>query len=135
MLLGSSVLGRVVHPLLSERHRSRELIDFVQLVVIMLVTFAALVLGLLTTSVKASFDRVDSGLNALSINLIRLNQCLREWGEEAEPIRKTLRAYTAAAIATTWTQEPRPTRVEFGWSPTIRCTGGSKPPVSRNMSV
>jgi len=108
VLLGSSVLGRVIHPLLSERHRNREVIDFVRLVVAMLVTFAALVLGLLTTSVKASFDKVGTDLNGLSIELIRLDQCLRQWGEETAPIRKELRAYTAAAIATTWTEEPRP---------------------------
>ena len=52
ILLGCSALGLLVRPLLSERHRSREVIEFVQLVVAMLVTFAALVLGLLTSSVK-----------------------------------------------------------------------------------
>jgi hypothetical protein len=108
VLLGNSALGLVIHPLLSERHRSREVIEFVQLVVAMLVTFAALVLGLLTSSVKASFDKVDGDLNGLAIELIRLDQCLREWGEETRPIRGLLRTYTAAAIATTWTQEPRP---------------------------
>src|SRR5215470_15171566 len=108
VLAGSSVLGRMVYPLLLERHRSREVIDFVRLVVAMLVTFAALVLGLLTTSVKASFDKVGSDLNGLSIELIRLDQCLREWGEKAIPIRNELRAYTAASIAMTWTEEPRP---------------------------
>jgi len=108
ILLGSSALGLFVHPFLSERHRAREVVEFVQLVVAMLVTFAALVLGLLTNSVKSSFDKVDTDLNGLAIELIRLDQCLREWGEEAAPIRKMLRAYTAAAIATTWTEEPRP---------------------------
>src|SRR5215469_10796143 len=108
VLLGSSALGRLVYPLLSERHSSREVIDFVRLVIAMLVTFAALVLGLLTTSVKASYDKVGSDLSSLSISLIQLDQCLREWGEDAVPIRKRLRAYTAATIATTWTEEPRP---------------------------
>jgi hypothetical protein len=108
VLLGSSALGRVVYPLLSERHRSRDVFDFVRLVIAMLVTFAALVLGLLTTSVKASYDKVGSDLSSLSIYLIQLDQCLREWGEDAAPIRKILRAYTAATIATTWTEEPRP---------------------------
>lgn len=108
VLLGSSAIGRAVHPLLSERHRSREVTEFVQLVVVMLVTFAALVLGLLTTSVKASFDQIGNDLNGLSIELIRLDQCLREWGPETISIRQLLRTYTAAAIATTWTEEPRP---------------------------
>lgn len=108
VLLGSCVLGLAVRPLLSERHRSREVIDFVQLVVAMLVTFAALVLGLLTSSVKSSFDNVGTDLNRLSIDLIRLDQCLREWGDETAPARKLLRTYAAAAIATTWKQEPKP---------------------------
>lgn len=108
VLLGSSALGGFVRPLLSERHFSREVIEFVHLVVFMLVTFAALVLGLLTSSVKSSFDTVENDLNGLSIQLIQLDRSLREWGAGAEPIRELLRAYTATAIATTWTQEPKP---------------------------
>jgi hypothetical protein len=108
VLLASSILGLVAHPLLSERHRSRELTEFVALVLLFLVTFAALVLGLLTSSVEASYDKIGADLNAISVDLIQLDQCLREWGEEAVPIRKLLRTYTAARIATTWTEEPRP---------------------------
>ena len=66
-LLGSSALGLFIRPLLSERHRSREVIEFVQLVVAMLMTFAALVLGLLTSSVKSSFDKVGNDLRGLAV--------------------------------------------------------------------
>jgi hypothetical protein len=108
ILLGCSTLGLRVRPLLSERHRSREVIEFVQLVVAMLVTFAALVLGLLTSSVKTSFDKVGDDLRGLAIQVIQLDRSLREWGTEAQPTRELLRAYIAAAIATTWTREPKP---------------------------
>jgi len=108
ILLGGSALGLVIRPLLSERHRSREVIDFVQLVVAMLMTFAALVLGLLTSSVKSSFDKVGSDLRGLAIQMIQLDRSLREWGSEADPARTLLRTYTAGAIATTWTREPKP---------------------------
>ena len=54
VLLGSTALGLFVRPFLSEAHRSRETTDFVRLVVIMLVTFLAVVLGLLTSSAKRS---------------------------------------------------------------------------------
>jgi hypothetical protein len=113
ILLGSSALGLLVRPFLSERHRSREAIDFVQLVVAMLMTFAALVLGLLTNSAKSSFDKVGNDLKGLAIELIQLDRSLREWGTEAQPIRELLRAYTAAAIATTWTHEPRPSGNDY----------------------
>lgn len=108
ILLGSSALAVFIRPLLSERHRSREVIEFVQLVVAMLMTFAALVLGLLTTSVKSSFDKVGNDLRGLAVQLIQLDRSLREWGVETQPTRELLRAYTAAAIATTWTREPKP---------------------------
>jgi hypothetical protein len=108
ILLGSSALGLFVRPLLSERHRSREVIEFVQLVVAMVMTFAALVLGLLTSSAKSSFDKMGNDLRTLAIELIQLDRPLREWGTETQPTRELLRAYTAFAIATTWTGEPRP---------------------------
>ena len=124
VLLGSSGLGRVVYPLLSERHRSREVIDFVRLVIAMLVTFAALVLGLLTTSVKASYDKVGSDLSSLSISLIQLDQCLREWGEDAVPIRKRLRAYGNRV----GNRHPSPT---LGLS--LQSQMNSREPVPRNV--
>ncbi len=108
ILLGGSAVGMTIRPLLSERHRSRETTDLIQLVMTMLVTFAALVLGLLTSSVKASFDTIENDLRSVSIQLIQLNRSLRQYGEEADPARVLLRNYTAARIATTWTDEPKP---------------------------
>jgi hypothetical protein len=87
ILLGSSALGLFVRPLLSERHRSREVIEFVQLVVAMVMTFAALVLGLLTSSVKSSFDKVGNDLRTVAVELIQLDRSLREWGTETRPAR------------------------------------------------
>jgi hypothetical protein len=107
VLLGSTALGLFVRPFLSEAHRSRETTDFVQLVVIMLVTFLAVVLGLLTSSAKESFDRVGNELKGLSVALIQLDRSLREWGSESEMGRHQLREYTAAIIAGTWHQEAK----------------------------
>ena len=74
----------------------------------MLITFVALVLGLLITSAKASFDKVGNDVRGFSVTIIRLDQMLREWGGEAESARLLLRRYTASAIATTWRDEPKP---------------------------
>ena len=108
ILLCGSALGVFVRPLLSERHRSQETTDLIRLVVTMLVTFAALVLGLLTSSGKASFDTVDNDLRGFAIQLIQLDRSLRQFGSETDAARTLLRSYTAAAIASTWTQEPKP---------------------------
>lgn len=108
ILLASSALGLYIRPLLSERHRSQETLDLVRLVTTMLVTFAALVLGLLTTSVKGSRDTVSTDIRGFAVMIIELNRSLREYGPETESMRELLRSYTAAAIASTWPDEPRP---------------------------
>src|SRR5271166_3316127 len=105
ILLGGSAIGMTIRPFLSERHRGRETTDLVRLVITMLVTFAALVLGLLTSSVKASFDVVDNDLRSFSINLIQLDRLLHQYGSETDAARSLLRSYTAAAIASTWPTE------------------------------
>jgi hypothetical protein len=108
VLFGGSALGMAIRPFLSERHRSRETTELIQLVMTMLVTFAALVLGLLTNSVKQSFDTIENDLRSVSIQLIQLDRSLRQYGPATERARGLLRTYTAARIATTWTDEPRP---------------------------
>ena len=108
ILLGCSTLGLLIRPLLSEGHRSREAAEFVQLVLAMLMTFVALVLGLLTSSVKSSFDKVSNDVRGLAIQLIQLDHSLHEWGAETQATRELLRTYTATSIATTWTREPKP---------------------------
>ncbi len=108
ILLGGSALGVMARPFLSERHRSAETTDLIRLVVTMLVTFAALVLGLLTSSVKASFDGIDDDLRGFAVNIIQLDRSLRQYGGEADPARALLRSYTAAALASTWKTEPKP---------------------------
>jgi len=112
ILLGSAAVGLFVRPLLAERHRAIETVDLVRLVVTMLFTFAALVLGLLTTSVKASFDTVANHFRGYAVDIIDLGRTLKEYGPEAEPARVLLRRYTALAITTTWTDEPPPPGVE-----------------------
>lgn len=113
ILLGCGALGLFVRPLLSEAHRSRETTDFIQLVVTMLVTFVAVVLGLLTSSAKASFDQVGTELKSLSVALIQLDRSLRQWGAGTETARQLLQEYTAAVIAGTWREEPKNPGGEF----------------------
>jgi hypothetical protein len=108
VLLGSSAVGMAVRPYLSERHWNRETAALVNLVTVMLVTFAALVLGLLTSSAKTAFDTVAVDLRGFSVELIEFDQAMREYGPETIAARQLLRSYTAAVIASTWRHEPPP---------------------------
>lgn len=108
VLVGSTVLGLFVQSLLGERHRGRETTELVRLVSAMMVTFTGLVLGLLLTTVKSSFDRIDSQLKVFSAQLIQLDQTLRLYGADADAARGQLRSYAAVAIASTWTGSRNP---------------------------
>ena len=160
ILLGSTALGLFVRPFLSEAHRSRETTDFVQLVVVMLVTFLAAVLGLLTSSTKKSFDRVGTELKGLSLALIQLDRSLREWGSEgrdgpssaarvyrcrhrpgpsttkrrpwalAFAMTTRLRSPARSAVRCWETSYPASSSKSAAWSQRIRCIGCWRQPVS-----
>ncbi len=107
-LIGASALGAAFQQLLGEHHKSRETGENVRLIISVLITFTAILLGLILSNVKSSFDLFDSRLRSFSGDLTQLDVRLREYGAEAEPIRAKTRAYLAAAIADTWSREPHP---------------------------
>ena len=107
-LLASSAFSHCILPHLPEHHRSRETLDMVRLVSSLIVTFAALVLGLLIASVNTAFFDVGRDMNALAGSVRQTDTCLRDYGPEADPIRSLLRRYVAGAIASTWPNEPAP---------------------------
>jgi hypothetical protein len=108
LLLASTALGAIVRPLLPEEHKAQETVQLVQLLVGMLVTFAALVLGLLTASAKTEFDTTNTDVRSYATALIELDHTMRDYGRDLDHARAILRTYTAAAIASTWPQEPAP---------------------------
>ena len=108
LLLTASNAGLFLQRWMREHHRDRDTVDSVRLVITMLVTFAALVLGLLVTASKSGFDRQAEMIRHFGTRLIELDFRLREYGPQADPIRAALRQYTAAMIASTWPNEPAP---------------------------
>ena len=124
-MCASAALGFFIHSRLSEKHRSSESIALVQLMITLLVTFTAIVLGLLTTSVKAGFDAAYSARGDDAAQLAQLDRCLRDYGPETASIRDQLRGYVAAVIASTWPDEPRPVGVAYPDPSKMPLTGES----------
>ena len=108
LLVGAAALGIYLRPRLPEGHRSRESLELVRVITGMIVTFAALVIGLLVSSAKTSYEASTHELAAYAYELRRFDQCLREYGPETEPLRGLLHGYTAVMIASTWPEEPPP---------------------------
>ncbi|MFM0335232.1 bestrophin-like domain [Paraburkholderia fungorum] len=108
LLLVATGAGVWVRPLVPEEHKAHETVQLIQLVIGMLVTFAALVLGLMTASAKTSFDTASIDMRTYAADLIELDSTLREYGSATDEPRRLLRSYTAAAIASTWPDQPAP---------------------------
>jgi hypothetical protein len=132
-LCASAAVGFFIHSRLPEPHRSPQSIALVQLMITLLVTFTAIVLGLLTTSVKAGFDVAYNARGDDAAQLAQLDRCLRDYGPETAPIREQLRGYVAAVIASTWPDEPRPVGVAFP-DPSRMPTIGESPLLSDILS-
>jgi hypothetical protein len=108
ILMISAAAGWAAQHKLRDRHIPREAVDSIRLLMGMLLTFAALVLGLLTSSAKQRFDGYDNDLSAYAADLIELDHRLKLYGPDANQIHALLRSYTAAAIADTWPGEAQP---------------------------
>ncbi len=125
LLCASAGAGFFVNSRLPEEHRSRESIELVQLANTLLVTFTAIVLGLLTTSVKAGFDAAYNARGDYAGQLAQMDRCLRDYGPETAHIRDELRGYVAAVIASTWPSEPPPANVAYPDTSKMPLTGES----------
>ena len=123
ILCASSILGFFVHFRLPERHRAPESLELVQLTINLLVTFTAIVLGLLTTSVKEGFDAAYNARGEYAAQLAQMDRCLSDYGPETAPIRAQLRSYVAAVIASTWPDEPPPAGVKYPDTSNMPLTG------------
>lgn len=133
LLSGSAMLGFAVKAWVPEAHRSKEALQLIQLVMSLLVTFAALVLGLLTTSVKAGYDKAEHDRVQFAAEITQLDRCLRNFGAGADAPRSKLRSYTAAVIASTWPDEPRPEGVDYP-DPTQMARIGANPILASLMN-
>jgi hypothetical protein len=113
LLCAGAGVGVLIRDWLPKQHQTGETVQLMQLTVGLLATFAAVVLGLLTASVKQSYDNsaLDRQQYALELNL--LDQCLYDYGPDAASIRTEIQSYTASVIASTWPGEPIPKGITY----------------------
>ena len=101
-----------VAPRLPEAHLGDKSKDVVKLGLGLTVAVTSLVLGLMTASVKSSFDTTDHQVKEFSTALILLDRDLREYGKEAAAARQLLQRYTRQALEETWPTDNSPPLIE-----------------------
>ncbi len=99
LLLVSYWAGLLVRGALPDHHDTADMREVLRAINGALVTFTALVLGLLVTSAKGSFDVASADVTRYGIQIVKVDHLLRQYGPETVPARAVLSRYTAAALA------------------------------------
>src|SRR5262245_16356756 len=101
-VFGCPLLGLLLRSILPDHPRTVESKDVVKLGMGLLATMTALVLSLLISSAKGSYDTQRSELTQLAANVALLDRVLAHYGPEATDARDLLRRSVARIIEQMW---------------------------------
>ncbi|MHA6206175.1 bestrophin-like domain [Dyella soli] len=93
-----ALIGMYVRTRLPGHHVDEESGNAIKLATGLIATIAALVLGLMISSAKGSFDTVNSDLERNAVNILRLDRTLAQYGPEAQDLRVLLKRNYASWI-------------------------------------
>jgi len=97
-ILGGALLGIVLRSVLPERYFTNEEKDVLRLGLGLITTLSALVLGLLISTAKSSYDAKRSQLTQIAADVILLDRSLELYGSEAGSSRRALHDQVAALV-------------------------------------
>src|ERR1043166_3487068 len=104
-LVGSVLVGRILRRILPESHLSAESKDAVKVAMGLVATMSALVLGLLVSSAKGSYDIQRTEVIQMAAKVAFLDRVLTAYGPEAAGVRAQLRGMVEQSIQQMWPGE------------------------------
>jgi hypothetical protein len=104
-IFGGVLLGMFLRSRLPGHHLSSDSKDTVKLGAGMIATLAALVLGLLVSSAKGTFDTMNAEITLGASKIVLLDRVLANYGPAAKDAREQLQRSVAAGIAVIWPEE------------------------------
>lgn len=104
-VFGGALVGMGLARMLPGHHLTKEMQDLVKLSAGTIATLTALVLGLLVSSAKSSFDSMNAGIVQGSAKYIVMDRALAHYGPEAQAVREQLKRVLAAGIEMIWPTE------------------------------
>jgi hypothetical protein len=97
-LSGGILLGAILRGFLPEHHLRDDSKDVVKTAAALIATLAALVLGLLVSSAKSSFDTMNSGVTQAGVKIILLDRVLAATDPMLKKFANLLRRQVSATI-------------------------------------
>jgi hypothetical protein len=89
-IFGGSLFGMLLGALLPKHHVSHDSKDVVKLGASIIATLAALVLGLLISSAKGTFDTMSHEIRQIGAKIVLLDRAMARYGPETKEIRNLL---------------------------------------------
>jgi len=111
-VFGGALTGMLLRTVLPAHHLNPESKDVVKLGMGLIATMAALILGLLVSSTKGSYDTKGSELAEMSAKVVLLDRLLAHYGPETKEARGLLRSNVVQFLDQAWSGDSaRPSHV------------------------
>ena len=101
----AAALGMALRVRLPDHHLQADSKDVVKLVMGLIATLVALVLGLLIASANSFYDQQRDELQTLSANIVNLDQLLSRYGPETAGVRAALRTAVVVGHNRVWPED------------------------------
>jgi len=105
LMLSGMALGSYLRLVLPDEHTQADSKDILMTSAATMGTLIALIIGLLVTSAKSTYDETNSSITQGGAKIITLVYYLSQYGPEAKELRVLLRQATADAIERIWPDE------------------------------
>jgi len=105
LILASAAAGAFLRLKLPEHHLTGDSKDVIKLAVALIATMSALVLALLFSSTRSSYERTSGLVSRMTVDIVQLDRLLGEYGPEARPARLALRSKVDSLIDSIWQEE------------------------------
>ena len=104
-VFASALLGLYLQRVLPKEHLAQNSQDLIKLGIGLIATLTALVLGLLISSAKNAFDKVDDELKQTATQVVLLDSVLAHYGPEAKALRGQVKSMYASIIDNLFSDE------------------------------
>ncbi len=105
LISGGAAVGIGLRRALPEHHLIGDSKDVIKLATALIATMSALVLALLFSSTRQSYERTSAEVSRMTTDLAQLDQVLAEYGPEAAPLRTSLRTEVGSLINSIWKED------------------------------
>ena len=108
LFFGAALTGTLLHPRLPLHHRDDKSHEVVRNNANILVLASSVLLAFLITFMQDSFERVNASTQGYGTEITVLDDMLRAYGAEAEPLRRTLESYAKRVLVSIWSPDGTP---------------------------